>query len=161
MPVYELKVYDYYVYGCYMYGYYVYEHHVYKFYMLHRHRPKDYRLLQLDLRSTYRTLGVHGEERKNVCFTQEFGDGSVVGHENLVSSFGLTCSAYWFVRYATCAQRCLEVVLRAFLGTGEDPGQFGSFMYVDDGFFCFLASVNAEAASIVLIFWIMLGSDII
>ncbi|KAF4751279.1 hypothetical protein FOZ62_001221, partial [Perkinsus olseni] len=122
-----------------------------------RHPPKDYRLLQLDLRSAYRTLGVHGEERKNVCFTQEFGDGSVVGYENLVLSFGLTCSAYWFVRYATCAQRCLEVVLRAFLGTDEAPGQFGSFMYVDDGFFCFLASIYAEAASIVLIFWIMLG----
>ncbi|KAF4743670.1 hypothetical protein FOZ62_024552 [Perkinsus olseni] len=93
-------------------------------------RPSSAVLLEHDYFTSGHPSMASKEELAKALRPAEFGDGSVVGYENLVSSFGLTCSAYWFVRYATCAQRCFEVVLRAFLGTDEDPGQLGSFIRV-------------------------------
>ncbi|KAF4650353.1 hypothetical protein FOL47_001207, partial [Perkinsus chesapeaki] len=88
----------------------------------------QFRMMQLDLRSAYRTLGVHPSERKHVCFTHKLADGTIVGYQNQVLSFGLCSAAFWFVRYATCAQRCLELVLRAYFDTDGEHPVVGSFI---------------------------------
>ncbi|EER10427.1 hypothetical protein Pmar_PMAR023801 [Perkinsus marinus ATCC 50983] len=118
-----------------------------------------YKLLQLDLRSAYRHLGIHPAERKNVSFTHTFKDGSTAAFENLVLSFGHSAAAYWFVRYATLALRCLETVLQAVF-TDADAKAFGTYMYVDDGFFCIRIEVYIPAAMIIIIFWLLIGSGL-
>ncbi|KAF4650344.1 hypothetical protein FOL47_001231, partial [Perkinsus chesapeaki] len=118
-----------------------------------------YRILQFDLKSAYRHLGIHPSERKNVSFTHTFLDGNTVAYENKVLSFGHSGAAYWFVRYANLALSCLELILRATFSVSISK-PFGSYMYVDDGFLCIWVEIYAQVATVIIVFWLLLGSGL-
>ncbi|EEQ99460.1 hypothetical protein Pmar_PMAR025848 [Perkinsus marinus ATCC 50983] len=123
----------------------------------HSQSTSSYKILQFDLKSAYRHLGIHPEERKNASFTHTFQDGNTVAYENMVLSFGHSAAAYWFVRYASLVLSCLELILRAmFSSTSSKP--FACYMYVDDGFLCVRIEIYTEVAIIVIVFWLLLGS---
>ncbi|KAF4649202.1 hypothetical protein FOZ61_001628, partial [Perkinsus olseni] len=115
---------------------------------------------KLDLKSAYRQLGVRPSERKHLCFMHEFGDGTKAWFENLSLPFGLNSSGYWFVRFASLAQRCITVVLKGIMKHRGILPAIGGLQYVDDGFWLLLKSFYYEAATIIIMMWHLIGAPV-
>ncbi|KAF4650570.1 hypothetical protein FOZ61_000194 [Perkinsus olseni] len=141
--------------------------------LLDRWPHEIYRALKLDLRSAYRAIAVHPAERKHLSFRHVGEDGRQRSYENVTLPFGLACSAYWFVRFATVGQQCITVVVRAFtaaLLVAKESSKSGSLteqgafpgtgvQYVDDGFWCLASCIYTRASVIICLLWIIIGPE--